>query len=206
MLNIVPDDEQAIYPEWLCFYDDLPEIPKERNNGVFAGIRIGTDPAISKSDTADYTAIVPALIFGRKKDMKIYILPQIINRKMHFPETVRMCRELDLIHTLENGRRPAFVIEEVNYQRSLPQQLAEEGIIDVISFKPGSRDKRMRLIFTSNYIKEGKVLFPRKGAELLISQIVHFGVERHDDLADAFSSLVLSITEHPPRGYGILFG
>jgi phage terminase large subunit-like protein len=59
-------------------------------------------------------------------------------------------------------------------------------------------DKRSRLILTANFIKNGKVLFPRTGAEELIRQIVHFGVEKHDDLADAFAHLIHSVTTQPP--------
>ena len=44
----------------------------------------------------------------------------------------------------------------------------------------------------------GKVLFPRQGCEELISQIVHFGVEAHDDLADAFSNVILNTLGEPP--------
>lgn len=205
LLRIVPDDEQAIYLEWIRYYDELPEIPARLNGGAFAGVRIGVDPAISKSDSAAYTAMVPALLSGKGKDIKIYILPQLVNKKMHFPETVEECKLLDLLHTLSNGRRPAFVIEDVNYQRALPQHLEEEGVKDIILFRPGTQDKRTRLVLTSNYIKEGKVLFPRKGAELLIGQITRFGVEKNKDLADAFSMLVLSVMETPPRGYGLLF-
>jgi hypothetical protein len=47
-------------------------------------------------------------------------------------------------------------------------------------------------------IKSGKVLFPRTGCEQLIDQIVHFGVEKHDDLADAFANLILSVITEPP--------
>jgi predicted phage terminase large subunit-like protein len=91
-----------------------------------------------------------------------------------------------------------FVIEDVAYQRALPQQLIEEGFRNVVTTKPGSQDKRTRLILTANLIKSGKVLFPRQGAEQLIQQIVHFGVEKHDDLADAFVNVVRSLTEKPP--------
>jgi len=47
-------------------------------------------------------------------------------------------------------------------------------------------------------ITSGRVLFPREGAEQLIQQLVHFGVEKHDDLADAFANLVHSVNEDPP--------
>jgi len=47
-------------------------------------------------------------------------------------------------------------------------------------------------------------MFPKQGAEELIEQIVHFGVEKHDDLADAFSIVILQIIENPPRWIGIV--
>jgi len=45
-------------------------------------------------------------------------------------------------------------------------------------------------------VQSGKVLFPKKGAERLIEQLVHFGMEKHDDLADAFAILLAGIQEN----------
>jgi phage terminase large subunit-like protein len=100
---------------------------------------------------------------------------------------------------------PTFVIEDVAYQKALPQQLISEGIPNVKSTRPGNQDKRSRLVLTANMIKSGRVKFPREGCEELINQIVHFGVEKHDDLADAFSNLVLDATEHPPNPPRVYF-
>jgi len=47
-------------------------------------------------------------------------------------------------------------------------------------------DKRTRLSTVASKIESGQILFPRTGCEKLIDQIVHFGVEKHDDLMDAF--------------------
>ena len=44
------------------------------------------------------------------------------------------------------------------------------------------------------------MLFPRHGAEELISQLTGFGIEKHDDLADAFSILMLKIMEEDTGG------
>ncbi|MEI7480639.1 MAG: hypothetical protein WCJ59_03355, partial [bacterium] len=55
-----------------------------------------------------------------------------------------------------------------------------------------------RLSIASQLIKTGEVLFPTKGCEQLIDQLVNFGTERFDDLADAFSVLILSIIDTPP--------
>src|SRR5690606_27800877 len=129
----------------------------------------------------------------------IYILPKIVNQKLDFPETVEMCKTIYKTYSdSEKGTNPTLVIEDVAYQKSLPQQLEHEGLYNIKTVKPGNMDKRARLILTANLIKTGKVLFPRVGAEELISQLVHFGVEKHDDLADAFSNLVHSIHEDPP--------
>lgn len=202
MLKIIPSDEQAIRKDWIQYYDKLPkkgemdwaDYPK------YWGVRIGIDLAISQKDTADYTAMVPALLYDSGRDGRIYILPGIINRKITFPETVDLCKDLYKIYKKDTERSPELVIEDVAYQRSLPQQLESEGIYDVMTCHPGNQDKRTRLILTANMIKSGKVKFPKEGAEELISQIVNFGSEKHDDLADAFSNLVLSVIEDPPCG------
>jgi len=200
LLHIVPDEDQAIHREWIQYYDEIPDKTIKDRWGYpkHTGVRIGVDLAISKRDTADYTSMVPALLFGDGKDLKIYILPGIVNKRMTFPETVEMCKVLNRTYK-EDGMRPTFVIEDVAYQRALPQQLENEGIRDVKTTRPGNQDKRSRIVLTAHMIKTGKILFPREGCEELINQIVHFGVEKHDDLADAFSSLVLSVVEDPPR-------
>jgi len=199
LLNIVPSEDQAIYPEWINYYDDLPKplmlyggYPSHRE------VRIGIDPAISQSDVADYTAMVPGMLFETSKGYMLYILPKIINKRLNFPQTVETCKVISQSYK-KDFSTVRLVIEDVAYQRALPQQLQVEGVRDVITTRPGSQDKRSRLVLTANLIKTGQVLFPREGAEELIQQIVHFGVEKHDDLADAFVNLVNSMIEKPPH-------
>lgn len=199
MLRIVPDEDQAIHLEWIRYYDDLPDLTERDSDGYtkYSNIWIGVDLAISKRSTADYTALVPALVFDEGPRTKIYILPGIINRRLTFPETVETCKDLNRFYEEDFGGC-TFVIEDVAYQGALPQQLRDEGIYNVRTTHPGNQDKRTRLVLTAQAIKTGKILFPRTGSEELISQIVHFGVEKHDDLADAFSSVALILLETPP--------
>jgi len=200
MLRIVPDEDQAIHREWIQYYDEFPIHEKDcQGYPIHTEVRIGIDLAISKKDTADYTAMVPARLYGEGSNTRIYILPEIINKRMNFPETVDMCKTLYTAYHEKGGLRPKLIIEDVAYQKSLPEQLESEGIRDVQTTRPGNTDKRMRLMLISSLIKNGKVLFPRKGCEELINQIVHFGVEKHDDLADALSILVIGVVEKPPR-------
>lgn len=212
LLHIIPSEDQAIDREWIQYYDSIPK-KEDIGHGYnsHTEVRIGMDLAISKSDTADYTAMIPALLFERKKGYyDIFILPKITNKKMTFPETVDTCKAYDRFYKDEfESIPPTFVIEDVAYQRALPQQLKSEGIYEVMTSRPGNMDKRSRLILTANMIKNGRIKFPRQGAEELINQIVHFGVEKHDDLADAFSILVMNMIEKPPvvpRIYVVSYG
>lgn len=198
LLQIVPAEDQAIHREWIHYYDKLPE-KKRLSSGYTSNIeiRIGVDLAISQRDTADYTAMVIGWLYETEDEYLIYIL-DVVNRKITFPETVELCKTLNKSYHLEGYLDPTFVIEDVAYQRALPQQLKNEGIYRVHSVRPGNQDKRTRLTLTAHMIKNAKILFPRTGCEELINQIVHFGVEKHDDLADAFSSLVLNFLDEPP--------
>ena len=49
-------------------------------------------------------------------------------------------------------------------------------------------------------MQQGRILFPLHGAERLIEQIIGFGVEKHDDLVDAFTLLVLQLLQEINRG------
>lgn len=201
LLNIIPDEDQAINKNWIQYYETLPcSYVMNCGYSIHTEIRIGIDLAISKNTTSDYTAMVPALLFEREKtrDYDIYILPKIINRRLDFPETIELCKIMTETYK-DRENRVVLVIEDVGYQRALPQQLIDEGIFDVKSVRPGRTDKRTRIVLTANLIKSGRVKFPREGADELIQQLVHFGVEKHDDLADAFSMLVSNIISDPPR-------
>ena len=45
----------------------------------------------------------------------------------------------------------------------------------------------------SDKIERGVILFPKEGAETLITQLVGYGIEKHDDLMDA---LTMAVLEH----------
>ena len=116
---------------------------------------------------------------------------------MDFPETVGMIKEVST--TLGNGSLTKLIIEEVAYQSAVPQELIRQGY-PAEGFKPHGQDKRARLSLTAYLIKNGTVLFPRKGCEELILQCTCFGYERYDDLADAFSMLILNIIQESSKG------
>lgn len=60
LLRIVPDVERVVHSNWIQYYGNLPVIPG--NEYQFTGT--GIDLAISQKDTADYTAMVSARVYG----------------------------------------------------------------------------------------------------------------------------------------------
>ena len=185
LLRIIPSDDQVIYPEWLQFYDQVPGVDHPGYRGTYVGV----DLAISSKDSADFTAVVTAQIYSRREKMRMYILPNPIAKKLNFPDQVDLLKEIKK-SIIPKAYEDTIFVESVAYQEALPQMLEREGV-RAKAVKPKG-DKRTRLSLTSTAIKSGIVKFPRKGCEELIQQLVGFGVEKHDDLADAFSLLINS--------------
>ncbi len=198
LLRLVADVDQAIHPQWIQYYDKMPPL----KGGDFLYAATGVDLAISQQSAADKTSMVSAYVFGAGSEMKIFIFPNLVNKRMTFPETTQKIKEIN--KGIAPGRRVYTFIEQVAYQEAIVQQLNHEGV-GVKGVKVGG-DKRSRLAFTSHLLKSGKILFPKSGCEDLIIQLVGFGKERYDDLADAFSLLISQIViknYHPPMIYFI---
>lgn len=187
LLRIIPDDDQVVHPAWIKYYDELPPKTHKAYRCMYAAV----DLAISKSDSADYTAVVSALVFGRADKLRIYILPNPIMKKLNFPEQIDLLKSYNT--TVLDDSKDKLLVEGIGYQDALPQMLETVGV-KAIAVKP-TTDKRIRLALTAPLIQSGKVKFPRTGAEEIIRQITGFGVEKHDDVADAFSMLVNKVTE-----------
>ena len=193
LLRIIPSDDQVIYPEWLKFYDELPPSSHKAYRGTYAGV----DLAISASDSADFTAVVMARVYGRRDKLRIYILPNPITKKLNFPAQVELMKNIKVTQMPKHSDK--LFVESVAYQEALPQMLQMQGI-QAESIKPKG-DKRTRLALTSTSIKSGIIKFPRQGCEDLIRELVGFGVEKHDDLADAFSLLInATLEKHSNEG------
>jgi predicted phage terminase large subunit-like protein len=199
LLRIIPDDSQIIDPLWIRRYFDLPR------NAHALGIYVGVDLAISKDHRADYTAIVPVMVYEKDSKLFLYILPEIVHERLNFMETRHQIKYINL--TLESKYKitPKFIIEKVAYQDAIIQQLDEDNI-DVDGVAPfGS--KRERLQLTVPALSGKQIFFPNNNSKELIQELVHFGSEKHDDLADAFSLVVLDIlVNKKPRKKGILLG
>lgn len=188
LLNIIADEDQVIDEKWIQYYDDLPPNPSS-----YRGLYMGVDLAISQKETADYTAIVSGLLHGYDKDFCLYILPNIVNRRMKFPEQLQQIKDVYNANKLIKSST-RLLVESNGFQQVVIDQLLND-FVKAEGIKTVS-DKRSRLVTLSDMIKRGKIKFPRKGAEMLIRQIVDFGSEPHDDLMDAFSFVAHKCIEY----------
>jgi predicted phage terminase large subunit-like protein len=185
MLIILPDGDAIVKPKDIKYYDDLPE---QRPDFYF----ISVDPAFTLKTTADFTAIVTGVVFRVNDQRKIYIFPNSTNKRMEVGEMIEVIKEK--ITSFGQYAISQIYVEGGSSQKGLVQMLQHEDIHaeEVI---PGGEDKRSRLNMASLWIKQGVILFPRTGVDELINQILYFGTEKHDDLVDALTLLVLALLD-----------
>lgn len=182
LLKVVPEEGADVHEDWIRYYD---KVPPEMENGLHG---TGVDLAISKKETADYTAMVSGVSFVRDGIPKIYIKQNPINARLSFHETIETTKAMSLTNPFG-----MFFVEDVQYQRAAIEEM-ERALLPVIAMRAGS-DKRARLRAIAIYIQNGTIVFPRKGCEDLIIQLLGFGVEEHDDLVDAFVYLILGLVQ-----------
>ncbi len=183
LLKIVPEDDQVVTRDMIHYYDKLPSV--ERGNQT---AWLGVDLAIGQKESNDYTALVSIVTQGTGKNFRAYVLPNPVNGRMRFPEIMRTIKER--YHWLRAAWPDVKIRVETNqFQQAAVDQLKFERIHEAESVTVSS-DKRSRLASCADLINAGVILFPNVGAEPLITQMVGFGVETHDDLMDAFTLLV----------------
>ena len=184
LLKVVADEGQKVKETDLHYYDSLPVINRGRRGH-------GVDLAISEKETADYTAMVDGDIYYDPDDAgrpHLYILPNPFHRRCDLLVLETAMREIK-----QRGGGHTFFVEAVAYQKAAINDMERKGL-PVQAVLP-IRDKTARLEVIVPYIKNGTILFPRQGCQELISELINFGVEAHDDLIDALVYLCLGILE-----------
>ncbi len=184
LLKIISKDSQIIKNDWINYYVNLP---LSQDKKIWR-ILIGVDLAISQNLNADCTAIVPVVVFHSKPYPEIYVLPGIINDRLSFKDILDKIKDKnDYLKNLYKATTLCLV-EKNGFQDAVTQEIKRKGV--KAEGIMTSIEKSERLASVSHLFQEGKVYFPKKGAELLIRQLTSFGSEKHDDLADA---LVISL-------------
>jgi predicted phage terminase large subunit-like protein len=180
LLQVVPEEGQDVLPEDIHYYDDPPF-----DDGNY--LAHGVDLAISTKESADYTAIVTGEVTWPGGKLEIYVQPHPVIRRMTFSQTMEA---LDNVRHSSN-MSSEFFVEAVAYQQAAIEEM-ERRAFAVQAMHP-IKDKRARLRVAARYIKMGIVKFPRTGCEQLLTQVLGFGGEKHDDACDALVYLILGL-------------
>jgi predicted phage terminase large subunit-like protein len=180
LLQVVPEEGQDVLPEDIVYYDDPPF-----DDGNY--LAHGVDLAISTKESADYTAIVSGEITWPSGKLEIYIQPHPVIRRMTFSETMEALNNIRHSSIMSSE----FFVEAVAYQQAAIEEM-ERRAFAVQAMHP-IKDKRARLRVAARYIKMGVVKFPRAGCEQLLTQLLGFGSEKHDDACDALVYLILGL-------------
>lgn len=183
MLQPIIDEEQIIKAEHICYYE-CAACP-----GAYTTYT-AVDPAFSTN--GDYTAMVSGVVSHSDEGWKLDILPHPVNEHLNGPDIQERIKQQSLL--LGNGVPTPVFFENVTAQKLMIDFLQKEGF-PVEGVSPGGKDKRARLISVSHFIKAGKVRFPQNGAQELLTQLLYFGNEQHDDLVDAVVFLIMKVAE-----------
>lgn len=155
-------------PDMIQYYNTAPQ-----------GLNVyqGWDLAISEKQTADYTV---CMTIGIDHNKDIYIL-HIYRDRVSFPDQVRMVKLLNKTwHPLSVG------IEDVAYQRALPQQVLREAVIpiDDLANHKVTGPKDVRLLSLVPYFANKKIWI-KKDMQDLVVELLSYPGGRNDDQLDA---------------------
>jgi len=174
LLKIVDDADQIITMDDIQYYDDK-WLQKDKKRGG-----VGVDLAISKAETADYTAMTKIVeVENDYGEARYLVLKGNLKKRIGFTETVG---EAKLINAMM-PERTTFYVEDVAYQKSAIEMFQKNGL-KTVGMKV-TKDKRARLFSVASYIQSGIVLFPKDGADDIIEELLGFGIEEHDDQVDS---------------------
>lgn len=185
LLKIIPDEGQIIQRVEHYNYRELPKL---------RALSIGTDFAISKKETADYSSIN---VLGQGEDGNFYNLKSIAGR-WGFNETLNNVNMTYTTYRKAYAGLPLTLgFEDVAYQKAAIEEFTRRHSIRPEAVRR-TIDKRARLETIQPYFASGQVFFREEGDEDLENEIINFGVEEHDDRADAFE-MALSLIVNQAR-------
>jgi predicted phage terminase large subunit-like protein len=178
-LNVVIDDQDKPFKaEWLKYYEQIP-------TDVYRFIFV--DPAISQSDSADYTAVVVVAV---DKDQQWYL--EHASKHKITPTNI-----INLLFQLTERYNPLKIgIEDVAFQKVLVYMCHEEMQrrniwMPVEGIKPPTdKTKLMKILGLTPRFEWGRILI-NKGLFDFEDEYRNYAGERskHDDVLDALSSI-----------------
>ncbi len=174
--EIIPPELQTFKKEWFKYY---AEIPKKVNTFIYI------DPALSETDTADFTGVV--------------VVQVDVNGEWYVPFARRYrvtpTQLISLVFTLNEQFKPNIIgIEEVAYQKALLYFLDEEmrrrnTLLPIKGIKPPTDKTKEARILSLVPRFEWSHISLTQGLNDLEIELLQFPRGSHDDLIDALASI-----------------
>ncbi len=162
--------------DWLHYFEPAAEIFRKRALEV----RMGVDPAISKTTSSDFSAIS---VCGRDKSSnEIYQLESWTGR-VDFPELLNIIAQKAALWHPDK-----IAIEENAYQAALLQAAKKTTLLPVTGVKT-TRDKVTRILALSPHFENGRIQV-RKDQTEFVNEYANFPSGSHDDALDALEICV----------------
>lgn len=184
--EVFPDEERKFRPEWIRYYQTLPE-----NTWTFAYV----DPAISTEDGRDYTALT---VVSVTSDRQKYVRHASRNR-LTPPEII------DLFFEVHKQYQPmAIGVEVVAYQKALmymaETEMKKRGVnLPLFGINPGTtQTKEMRILGLVPDFYWNRI-FLSPGLYDLEQELLQFPRASHDDILDSLASQAMIIQYPPPN-------
>jgi predicted phage terminase large subunit-like protein len=168
----IPISGNLVKREWLRYY--TPESSPRR----FLRIVQSWDTAAKTSELNDYSVCTT---WGVGRDD--YYLIDVFRRRLNFPDLKRA-----IVSHAERFRADDIVIEDKSSGTQLIQDLQNDGVMNVVEYKPPpGADKVMRLHACSDRFENGRVFLPANAPWLdeYVVELVGFPGTKHDDQVDS---------------------
>lgn len=172
--------------------EQIQRYPKDWLQRAFLTGGAAMDFAFTKKEKSDYTAIVRGVeVKNDAGERRLLILPNNTQRRMNLTES------MDEVMRVDSGLPPGskwYPEDTTSNKHAIEVMERNLGSSRVVPMK-AVKDKRARLAAACFHVESGRVLFPEEGTEDLEENILGFGIEEHDDYADAFAYLVLGMVK-----------
>lgn len=156
-------------------------------------IGMGVDLAISKTATADYTAI--AVVGYDRESGRRYVL-DMIRKQAEFHEVLTMIRKM-----AEKWEPVKINIEQVQYQAAVVQELLRKTNLPVKGVKP-DKDKVTRFFPILAQYEQGNVYHLRGLPNEFENELLGFPETKNDDMVDAL--VYASDAAHSKKSIGAM--
>jgi len=187
----VQEEGQLLKKEWLREYELTPSRKKELIEKSDRIIQ-SWDLAISESSRADYTVGTTVAEFRDK----IYILDWFRER-IDFPSQIEAIKSKAYEYDAS-----IVLVEDVAYQRALPQQLRKEGGIPVKPYKSqGDKVTRIQAALAKTRYIDLYVPTNHKHYGDFMDEYLNFPQYRYDDMLDSLAFAIDSMRRYRAKVY-----